>query len=469
MEEQSRLEIELDPVKASQKKQQRTSRFHTVELPVVRLLGFGLLIFGAWAHNHLMFGEAPRRELLALSFLLVAYVSSTWLLLFLFYDRSKRIDLGEVVLLADLVPMVLVIYFTGAHHSLLFALLPIRVADQTNRGFKRALLFAHASTVAYVLLVLYITRVEGRSIVWGVEVAKIAFIYLAGLYLSAVARLSASQQRRMTAAIRLGRELIRQVEHEKLKAQAANLAKSQFLTNMSHELRTPLNSIIGFASVLMRNKGLNLDAKTLTYTERIMTNGKHLLTLINEILDLSKIETGHVELSEETVELASLIRDTVAQLEGNLRNRHVELKTELPRYCAEVETDPHKLCQVLINLIGNAIKFTDKGTVTVALISDPSSRRPLRIEVRDTGPGISTMEIEAIFEPFHQGDNSPARRHGGTGLGLAISRTLLEHLGFRLEVDSIKGIGSTFSILLASRLVAEDSKKSRKARKRAAS
>ena len=233
-------------------------------------------------------------------------------------------------------------------------------------------------------------------------------------------------------------------------AEAANQAKSQFLANMSHELRTPLNSIIGFANVLLKNKAGNLRPQDTTFLERISTNGKHLLGLINDILDLSKIEAGRMELEIGPVALDTLVQETLAQMEGRLLSGQVELRAELPPALAPLETDGNKLKQVLINLIGNSIKFTEKGSINVRVETAPETDRAVRLDVRDTGIGIPEERLEKIFEAFQQADNSTSRKYGGTGLGLAITRSLLQLMGYGIEVESEEGEGSTFSILFDS-------------------
>ncbi|HUH12973.1 MAG TPA: PAS domain S-box protein [Longimicrobiales bacterium] len=234
----------------------------------------------------------------------------------------------------------------------------------------------------------------------------------------------------------------------KEEAEEASRAKSRFLANMSHELRTPLNSVIGFTNVVMKNKAGNLRPQDTTYLERIRENGRHLLDLINDILDLSKVEAGRMEMEPAPVDVGALVREVTRQLEAQVADRPVELVAEVPERVAIVDTDRGKLKQVLINLVGNALKFTDEGSVRVIVRTD-SHARPRALEVVDTGIGIPPARLAAIFEAFQQADTSTTRKYGGTGLGLTISRSLCRLMGYDLEVESREGDGSTFRVVMA--------------------
>jgi PAS domain S-box-containing protein len=246
-------------------------------------------------------------------------------------------------------------------------------------------------------------------------------------------------------------------------AECANRTKSDFLARMSHELRTPLNSVIGFAGLLLKNKALNLRDADLSYLGRILENGKHLLGLINGILDLSKVEAGRQEVHVSRVMLDGLVRETVRQMEGQIKDRPVALRADLPPSLAPIETDEGMLRQVLVNLIGNALKFTEKGTVTVRVEGGLGTDRPRRIDVIDTGIGIPPDRREAIFEAFQQADTTTSRRYGGTGLGLTISRALCRLLGYRITLESEVGKGSIFSVHLAAPEAVSEAGKQREA------
>lgn len=239
----------------------------------------------------------------------------------------------------------------------------------------------------------------------------------------------------------------------KEEAEAANKAKSDFLANMSHELRTPLNSVIGFTNILLKNKDEHLTKKDVGFLERVLANGKHLLELINEVLDLAKVEAGRMELVIEERDLGHLVEETVMQLEGQAKveEGNVALVADVPDDLAPVETDSAKLKQVIINLVGNALKFTHDGSVTVRVDVGPDGSTPTAIAVQDTGIGIPDDRLEAIFEAFQQAEAGTSRKYGGTGLGLAISRSICLLMGYDLIVESELGEGSTFSIVMGER------------------
>ncbi|MEX2467719.1 MAG: PAS domain S-box protein [Gemmatimonadota bacterium] len=263
----------------------------------------------------------------------------------------------------------------------------------------------------------------------------------------------------VSGAVFFGKDVTPRVRAEealrvaKDEAEAANKAKSDFLANMSHELRTPLNSVIGFTNILLKNKDGRFNDKDIGFLERVLSNGKHLLALINEVLDLAKVEAGRMELIIEDVDLADLCVETVQQLEGQAKAKEgaVRLQTDVPPEVATVQTDSAKLKQVIINLIGNALKFTEEGSVTVRLETAADGVTPTAIAVVDTGIGIPDDRLEAIFQAFQQAEAGTSRKYGGTGLGLALSRSICLLMGYDLIVESTVGEGSIFRIVLGER------------------
>ena len=235
----------------------------------------------------------------------------------------------------------------------------------------------------------------------------------------------------------------------KEEAEAANHAKSEFLANMSHEIRTPLNAILGFTEVLKRGyeKG---EAERKKYLGTIRSSGEHLLQLINDVLDLSKVEAGHLEVESIRFAPHVLIQEVISVLSVKAREKNLSLEFEAAGPIPEtLLSDPTRLRQIITNLVSNAIKFTEQGGVkVVARLAPAAEERLMRIDVVDTGIGMPPEAHEAIFDPFVQADNSVTRRFGGTGLGLAISRRLARLLGGDIVVRSAPGGGSTFAVTI---------------------
>jgi PAS domain S-box-containing protein len=231
-------------------------------------------------------------------------------------------------------------------------------------------------------------------------------------------------------------------------AESANRTKSEFMTRMNHELRTPLTAIIGFSRVLLQGREGSLAPGVQRYVERVRVNGMHLLSLINQILDVAKVEAGRMELEPDVVAVDRLVRDTLAMLEAPAEAKGLAVRGELPMRVAPIVTDEGKLRQILINLVGNAIKFTNEGEVCVRVTTDPVTHRPLTISVEDTGIGIPHERQTKVFDPFEQGDSSTRRQFGGTGLGLSIVKTFAGLIGARIRVESEVGRGTSFTLTL---------------------
>jgi signal transduction histidine kinase len=231
--------------------------------------------------------------------------------------------------------------------------------------------------------------------------------------------------------------------------EAANRHKSEFLANTSHELRTPLNAILGYAELIEDNIYGEVPPKIREVLQRIQSNGRHLLGLINDVLDLSKIEAGQLHLSVTTYSMKEVIATVVTATEGLAREKKLALRAIASENLPTGEGDERRITQVLLNLVGNALKFTEAGGVEVRASMENDH---FELSVSDTGPGIPPEERERIFEEFHQLDTSTTRTKGGTGLGLAISKKIIEMHGGRIWVESDVGRGSTFHFTLPVRM-----------------
>lgn len=234
-------------------------------------------------------------------------------------------------------------------------------------------------------------------------------------------------------------------------AEGANQAKSTFLANMSHELRTPLNAVIGYSEMLEEDAIEEKRDSDVRDLNRIQDAGHHLLTLIDEVLDLSKVESGNIPFTANSVELVPFVHDILSQVETSAKKNGNELVSEVPGDIGTINTDATRLKQVILNLVSNAIKFTSDGKVTLGLKrlaanGDECERIAFRVE--DTGIGMTPEQIAVVFEPFRQADASTTRRYGGTGLGLTIAQRFTQLLGGEIEVTSTKHGGSVFSFSL---------------------
>jgi len=235
--------------------------------------------------------------------------------------------------------------------------------------------------------------------------------------------------------------LFREIEQKSRELEIASQHKSQFLANMSHELRTPLNAILGYTELIADGIYGEVPEKVGEVVDRVQKSGRHLLGLINDVLDLSKIEAGQLELGFNDYSVQDVVHSVISSVEPLAAGKGLRLAVDIAPGLPVVRGDERRIAQVLLNLVGNAIKFTESGSIVVRAVNSNSM---LVISVADTGAGIPEADHQKIFEEFQQVDSSSTRAKGGTGLGLAIAKRIVEMHGGRIWLESAPGKGSTF-------------------------
>ncbi len=384
-------------------------------------------------------------------------------------DRRWKVELQVVWMACDVVFITWMVYLTHGSSSLwLVWYLSNTAAAAFVAGGRATLRVASANCVAYLLLLVLLGDIRGLDRALGDALIRLALLYTASFFfLRGIAdlrdkrlkirELARDKSRQLEELKRLTATLDRQAREladAHLRSQEASLAKSQFLANMSHELRTPLNSIIGFSEILGEKLSDQLEARHVKFLKNILDSGRHLLGLINDILDLSKIEAGKMELSLEKMSLADVAHGVRSVMLGVVGSRGIELVVEVEEDLPPIIADGPKVKQVLYNLVSNAIKFSPDGSQVRIVARDVAANASglampaVEISVADQGIGIAPEEQRLIFEEFRQVDGEVTRTYGGTGLGLTLVRRFVEMHGGTVGVDSAPGRGSTFCVCL---------------------
>jgi signal transduction histidine kinase/ActR/RegA family two-component response regulator len=448
----------LDEVALERRRLESARRLHTQQIPALRLLGFVILSSIVAIQSTLAGPPLPLVPLIAMN---LAYAVVAWFVLSVGYGRVGEVNLPLLLFHTDVLVWLVLLHWLEPRNTFFAYLLLVRVVDQVGFGFRRALYFAHAVPLAYLVYALAEQAGEGNGASdLGGRVAIAVVLYLLGLYLSATGLVIERLRGRTRQAVRAARSLVDglnrqahdlqkqavELEAARRDAEAANHAKSQFLAVTSHEFRTPMNGILGAAELLMETP---LSVQQKRYVKTAHRSASALLALIDDVLDLSRIESGQLELHPTAVDVGALIDDAVELVRVAAHGRPIVLQVELPpRLPGRLVVDPLRLRQLLLNLLHNAIKFTDRGQVRLAVqvLSESADAMRLRFSVHDTGIGIAPERLRDIFDRFIQVDSSSTRRHGGSGLGLAIVRDLAKRMGGGVGVESRPGHGSHFWI-----------------------
>lgn len=459
----------LDPQRLERERAARARRLHTVQIPAARLIGFLMLCGLLLLHRPLDGGVASSNVggLIALN---LAYAALAWWALRQWWLRLGRLDLSLLLLHLDLLvwlPTLQHLELNGASYAML--LLLARVADQVGFGARRAFYFSHVVVTVFIGWELAMVLSGAVPAVSRERWLMAGTLHLVGLYISLTGLVTEGLRRRVRIAVRTGRALVdrltqqaaaleqqaAELERARRQAEQASVAKSQFLATISHELRTPMSGILG-TTELMLDSGLPEDQRRLAGTAH--GSARALLGIIDDILDISRIEAGQLRLESTGFDPRQLASEVIELMTPAARARGLNLAAELPLDLPKrVIGDPLRLRQVLVNLVANALKFTERGGVTLVMHNEPTpSGAPaaarsyawMYVEVRDSGIGIEAPDLSRIFDPFTQVDASARRRHGGSGLGLAIARELVQRMGGQIGVRSRVGVGSVFWLRL---------------------
>ena len=428
--------LELDPEKALKRKEAAVYRLNVIQFPLLRVFGFFLLAFFVLIHNYYISKAFSWQQTSEFQVIAFSYAGISWLVLYLFFGKTGRFDLGIFFLIADFFIFALAIYFSGGQKSLLLFLFFIRVADQTSTNFKRVLVFSHIAVAVYGGLLLYLHYVEHQDIWLAHEIPKMLGLYLACIYISFTARTAERLRNRTNVAMKLARESIEDLEAKskelrdaKLKAEAGNIAKTEFLANINHEIRTPLSGIMGMIRLV---KDGPLDEEQQEHLELAGQSAEVLSGILNDILEFTKTDANAIVLENRPFDLRDLLSNVDDTISPSARDKglwfRVDCASDVPY---QLMGDWTRMRQILVHLGRNAIKFTHEGGVMIRIeIQDRTSESiSLHFMVSDTGIGIPQKRIKNVFDTFSQVDGSSTRKYGGAGLGLALASRILETMG----------------------------------------
>jgi signal transduction histidine kinase/DNA-binding response OmpR family regulator len=465
------VDIEERPEGAGRSIEQKQARFR-LSMQRNRVLTYSLAGVIAVIFRSLGALEISNRDLLAIFSVAILSTLPTTFLSWRALKGYPSFSIDPLWLLAD---SLLITWGTAASGGLaspwfIWYLAPLGAATFLGE-IRGALWLTLTNTVCYMGSLLWMGHINGLDHNFMIALSRMAFLHGATSFTLwgvaelqrkriVIAHLRENESRKVDELTRLTGALdesSRELQEANLRILEADRLKSQFLANMSHELRTPLNSIIGFSDILLTRLDTQLAPKHLKFLSNINTSGQHLLRIINDILDLSKIEAGKMEFHPEPVSVLSVVEGVCHVMKGMAAKHEVEFVVDVPQNLPALETDAVKFKQVLYNLLSNAVKFSPPRTAVtiraqlVAEVNSPLGREAIIVRVIDQGAGIDPRDHELIFQEFRQVDGGTTRKHQGTGLGLALVKKLLELQAGAITVDSQPGKGATFSVVLPRR------------------
>ncbi len=460
--DRSLLEVDLASERHDQL--QRSFQLNLSGVPNFRFLTAGLLLVVVYLHHRFMGEPATLDRLSLFAGVLTVYTLVAWSVLRRAERNTQHSVFRTTFLALDVVILAWSIHLTGAESSWLILLLLLRTADQMSSGFRRCLIFAHWTAVAYLGVLLWAQLIDGRPVPWAVESVKLFLLYAANIYLAFTARFFDLRRRLTLDWVELTRNLAQEIqqqavelEAERVKAQVASQAKSHFLANMSHELRTPMNAVMGLADLLALHR---LEKSQRQRANLLRESAADLQDVIENLLDFSQIEAEALALEPRDSDVREVVKGVIKRLHPRAEAKDLLLETKVDSAVPQrLLLDPLRVRQVLLHLVDNAIKFTDDGQIAVRIRLDSitGAAAILHVEIEDTGVGIAQKDLPRLFEPFTQVDSSLTREQGGTGLGLPICKRLVEMMGGTIQARSRLGRGTTVWFTMSCRQSMQES------------
>jgi signal transduction histidine kinase len=427
----------------------------------MRIAGFALMSLVAFLYDLSLPGPFPTQDFLGILSLNLVYSLGGLLAMRLLYARVGRFNLNLLFMHLDVLAWLVTLHHLSGSQLLFVVFLLVRVSDQVGYGFRRAFYFTHVVIAVYLGYVawMFLTHASSAAAPLASYLILAGVMYAVGAYISMTGSAVEALRRRTGTAVRQARQLLQtldqqtrvlnartiQLDQARQKAEQANRAKSEFLSSMSHELRTPLNAVIGFSQLLETRDDIPEDA--IEQIHEVRNAGDHLLALVNDILDLARIESGQIDMQIERVLLANVLAACQPQhlRAAQLKQVQLLLQNDCPPGQA-VSADSRRLLQVLNNLVSNAIKYNRKQGLVTVRCQQVSPER-IRIAVTDTGPGLSPDKQAQLFQPFNRlgAEMGPIE---GTGIGLVIAKQMVTQMGGSIGLESQEGHGSTFWVEL---------------------